>query len=182
MKKRTVTKSLQWGLLVLFLMIIVLSLVNPNLSSLPIKQPQDPDFEFETIKISHLEKGQLKWSLSAQKAQVFKASQKTYLIGVHGYIYPQGQSSIFIQAQSAHLNFDQSIVSLHQASFSSNIQKKTLSIHSPLLIWNSQKQTFQSTSNVVVKAGGYTLSGQELFASLPLQKVYIKRNARAVFE
>ena len=89
-----------------------------------------------------------------------------------------------IHAQRAELDTPgpTQLVTLHQASGQFIVHDKSISFNSDELNWASATQQFTGKGHVTIKSPPITLTGDEFSLQVPVRKIRLARNSRALIE
>ena len=168
-----------WTLSAGFVFIIIFSLRDPNINPIELGDSNRPDFEFEGVKISQLDRGRRTWELHADHAQIHKQKQLTELTKISGNIFYGNKSAAQFSSPKAKLQLDSSQFNLENPTVEVVLNERLYTIRSKKLNWNGNRQQLRASGSVNLQTEGLTLSGDTFYVDIPIKKLVISQRGSA---
>ena len=181
LKEIVKNKKVKIGLgITLFTLIIIFSLIEPDITKPKLKDKKVADFEFEDIKITLLSDKKTEWILNAEKAFLYKNSDLSYLQSVNGEIFDKNKKQVSFNSVTANIALENSDMVLSQAEATILHDKRNIIVSANTLVWNSNTKLFQGKNNTSIQTRGITLKGNEFKIDVPFKKLTLSQNGKAV--
>jgi LPS export ABC transporter protein LptC len=161
-------------------MLIFLSIKEPKLLLTSPENKEKPDFYFEKVKITQLEKGKATIIINADYAELDKKKQQTLLKGMQAQFKKQDKLYFNVQAPLAIFIQNQEQLIIKQPRADVLLEKDTFHIRAKNLKWNGLKQHLTATGNLVVTSNLMNLKGNKLFINVPSKNLQIKGTVHAL--
>lgn len=181
--KQQLRRSLSYLSIVgVFIVIIFLSLIEPQIMVPTLSTEERPDFEFENINVYFLNGGQLEWELKAAYATIDKSEEKTSLVGVHGTVYSDEKEAVRFQSPQAHIEMDTSDIRMNQANAEFAIESRQVDVKAKKIHWSSSLQTLTGSGNVTVGSKNVNLTAGRFEANVPVRRLRIFSDGHATID
>ena len=176
-------KRIKVGLgITFFTLIIIFSLIEPDITIPKKKDKKVADFEFENIKITLLSDKKTEWILNADKAFLYKNSDLSYLQNVKGEIFDKNKKQVLFNSITANIALENSDMILSQAHATILNNKRNITVSANTLLWNSNSKLFHGKDNTSIKTRGIILKGNEFKIDIPFKKLTLSQNGKATIK
>lgn len=141
---------------------------------------QKPDFYFENLKLTEIEKGQKTLIIHAKSAEINKKTNNTILKTASAEFRTNDQQVLSLIAPMAELIPKESRLCLEKPQATIYLESaKTIRFSSDQLNWYFITQKFIGQKNVKIQSEQTTLHGDLLVFSIPFRTMQIKGQAGA---
>lgn len=167
------------GLLLIFAFLVFFSFHQPKIKSAAITAKNQPDYRFESVTITHLERGHRLWSLRAETAAWEKEINKTELRDTHARIYEEDQPIMHIDAPNATLDFQNSRFVMSNAHISLTTPHLQGDIDCQILEWDPINEMILGRNQIVFTNDQMDISGKLLKVAIPVKNIQISQEGVA---
>jgi LPS export ABC transporter protein LptC len=166
------------SVMLVFIGMVYLALIEPQLPA-PIRKPlNQPDFMFENVRLSLLDQGEVAWELDSLKSVVLN-DELTDLYEVKGRFYKNEHPIVELKSPSGQLNMKKSDMVLKNAEVVFKGQGQPVTLNSDILNWKSQKSQLEGHGNVRIYTQGLLLKGNYFLVDMQKQVLIVSANSSA---
>lgn len=143
--------------------------------------PKDkPDFYFEGVTISQIEKGDKTLVLNAKYAEIDKAKKLTQLKDVHSVFEKQNRPFLAIDAPLVTFSLDNSQLSLFDPKAVIFVEDKKIYLSSRSLLWDPLEQLLVGSGNIkIALKPSLVITGEQLRLNVPVRTIQIYQKTRS---
>lgn len=163
-----------------FVVVIFLSLIEPNMDFIAQKPKNTPDFLFENVKITQYDYGKQSWKLESKFATIDKDIDKAYLKTITGVFFRGDDPVLSVVAPKAELGMLNMNMTLFNATANLEIDGQKINLKSDTLSWNGVVQQFFGKNNIRIYTSGILLTGDYFLVDIPTNKLQLSENSRAL--
>ncbi|MFC1616839.1 LPS export ABC transporter periplasmic protein LptC [Candidatus Margulisiibacteriota bacterium] len=170
--------------LILFFTLITLFALNaPDITKKLIAPKDKPDFYFENVKLTEIYRDRINLILNAQYASIDKNKGVTTLKNINSSLFDKKQKIVVLNSKLAKLfshNSELQLLAKPRADIF--IDNRNIKLQANMFSWLPDKEKLMGNGNVKIESGKIRIRGKEFTAKIPLQKIHLKKNCRAVVQ
>jgi len=166
------------GVVLVFLGMIYLALIEPQLPAFISKSDNRPEFVFEEVVLSFLNEGTLDWELKSKTA-VIEDSTTTRLYDIDGQFFSKEQVVVTLKSPIGVLDMTNSDMTLEDARVVFLGHGNPVSLTADMLVFDSDQAIFEGTGRVVIQSGGVQLQGHYFKVDIVNRELTVSANSSA---
>ncbi len=179
-KTSRLQKTLGYSAFGVFLAFTVFfALIEPNILAPTKKDPFQPAFTFEDVRITQLDKGIIAWKIESDQAQISHDNQFAILKEIRGQFFDKKKRVAQMTAPQAVVDMKDANMALNDAQAKFDLGDRQIKMVSDSLNWDAVVQRFVAEGNVRVDSGKIALFGDRFEVDLPQRRLVISRGSRA---
>jgi LPS export ABC transporter protein LptC len=139
----------------------------------PAKPAAGEKAKMESLSLSQMEDGGLRWKLNAQKAEYLTSRDEVRLQGLYLEFYGPGQETVYLWAQEGLMNTkSRDLVIKGEVK----LARGDLTVHTPLIQYFHKKHTLVAPEEVVLTGPQAQVSGKDLHIDLANKRLILKQH------